>query len=64
MFKTDYIHYRNLHLCLSLGMKQVKIHVRLVNNEKGFLKSPADQLILFIKSLTKIMLLLMKLNPF
>ena len=43
---------------------QKRINVRLVNNEKGFLNTPADQLILFIKSLTKIMLLLMKLNPF
>ena len=41
-----------------------RISVRLVNNEKDFLKTPADQLILLIKSLVKIMLLSMKLNQF
>ena len=107
--KTNYVlHYRNLQLYLSLGMKLTKIHrvpifkqsewikktkiltlkkeqtllivlrkiffkltinsvfgkimenLRLVNNEKDFLNTAADQLILLIKSLIKIMLLLMK----
>ena len=34
---------------------------RLVNNEKDFKNTPADQLILLIKNLAKIMLLFMKL---
>ena len=37
-----------------------RINVRLVNNEKEFLKIPADQFILLIKYLVKIMLLFMK----
>ena len=41
-----------------------RINVRLVNNEKDFLNTPADQLILLIKSLVKIMLLFMKLSQF
>ena len=41
-----------------------RINVRLVNNEKYFLNTPADQLILLIKSLIKIMQLLMKLSQF
>ena len=41
-----------------------RINVRLVNNKKKFLNTPADQLILLIKYLVKIMLLFMKLNQF
>ena len=41
-----------------------RISVRLVNNEKDFLNTPADQLKLLIKSLVKIMLLFSKLNQF
>ena len=41
-----------------------RINVRLVNNKKNFLNTPADQLILLIKYLVKIMLLFMKLNQF
>ena len=41
-----------------------RINVRLVNNEKFFLNILADQLILLIKSLTKVMLLFMKLIQF
>ena len=37
-----------------------RINVRLVNNEKEFLKIPADQFILLIKYLVEIMLLFMK----
>ena len=37
-----------------------RINVRLANNEKEFLKTLADQLILLIKSLVKIMLIFMK----
>ena len=37
-----------------------RINVRLVNNEKEFLKIPADQFILLIKYLVKIMLLFVK----
>ena len=40
------------------------ISVRLVNNEKDFLNTPGDQLMLLIKSLIKIMLLFMKLSRF
>ena len=41
-----------------------RVIVRLVNSEKDFLNTPADQLILLIKSLVKIMLLFTKLNQF
>ena len=41
-----------------------RINVRQVSNEKYFLNIPADQLILLLKSLVKIMLLFMKLNQF
>ena len=41
-----------------------RIIVRLVNNEKDFLKYTRDQLILLIKSLIKTMLLFMKLCQF
>ena len=41
---------------------QKRTNVRLVSKEKDF--TPADQLILIIKSLIKIMLLFMKLNQF
>ena len=40
-----------------------RINVRLVNKKK-ILNTPADQLILLIKYLVKIMLLFMKLNQF
>ena len=46
---------------------QKRINVRVVNNEKdifSILSRPADQLILLIKSLLKIMLLFMKLSQF
>ena len=46
---------------------QKRINVRVVNNEKDFfsiLSRLADQLILLIKSLLKIMLLFMKLSQF
>ena len=39
-----------------------RINVRLVNNEKKFQNILADQLVLLIISLTKIMLLFMKLS--
>ena len=40
------------------------IKARLVNNEKDFKNTLANQLILLMKSLAKIMLLFMKLNQF
>ena len=43
---------------------QKRINIRLVNNEKKILNTPADQLILLIKFLVKVMLLFMKLNQF
>ena len=43
---------------------QKRINVRLVTNEKEFLKYVASQHTLLIKFLVKIMLLFMKLNQF
>ena len=40
----------------TMDILRKKINVRLVNNEKDFLKTLADQLILLIEYLTKIML--------
>ena len=48
----------------SMETLRERINVILVNNEKDFLKYTSKPIILLIKSLTKIMLLFMKLNQF